>query len=141
MFRIGLTFVLMLLAGWVQAAPTIFLNNTTNQAYQLMWYIDVPDSHQVIRYQQLVPAHAESVPATPGVVYQAAAGSNDQSKQPVSVAVAAYAKGSKSQFADNTLAVKLYQGNQLINGNHFALAIELRDSGIAVFIKSLGTNS
>jgi hypothetical protein len=139
MRKIGLIFVLMLVVSLVQAAPKVLLNNTTDQAYQVAWYIAVPDSHQVIEYQQNVTAHSNGVVANPGVVYQSTV--TTKNKQPVTVTVAAYAKGSQSQFADSSLAVKLFDGNQLINDNHFALTIELRESGIAVFIKSLGTSS
>src|SRR3989338_2787686 len=127
--------VLSVLALSIQAAPKIMLSNSTSQSYQLVWYISIPQSHEVIAYQQTVPANSAQIPAVAGTVYTNANMSSTDST--VSVMAAAYATGSPSQFADNSLAVKLSQGDQVINNDSFALSFAIRDSGIAVFIQQL----
>lgn len=117
------------------AVPSIILSNSTNQAYQLVWYISIPKSGEIISYQQVIPANSQNIEANPGINYitfNQKVNPND----PVSISAAAYASNSHSQFADNSLAVKLYQGDQFIDNSHFNLNIALRDTGIAVFIQS-----
>ncbi len=135
MKKLLLTSVLSLVTLSAYADPTIVLSNSTNQAYQLVWYISIPQSQEIIAYQQTVPANSKNITANPGINY-ITFNKQVNPKDPVSISAAAYAAGSQSQFADNSLAVKLYQGDQFINNSQFKLNITLRDSGIAVFIQS-----